>query len=50
MESCIKHFVHAMNDISTSYEVLECHEMIGLQNVTVYKLYSQRDPRDLNFV
>ena len=39
-----------MNDISSSYEILECHEMLGLQNVTVYKLYSQRDPRDLNSI
>ena len=39
-----------MNDISPSYGILECHEMLGLQNVTVYKLYSQRDPRDLNFI
>ena len=39
-----------MNDISPNYEILECHEMLGLQNVTVYKLYSQRDPRDPNSI
>ena len=48
MESCVKLFMQAMSDII--YEDLECREMPEVWNATVYKLNSQRDPRDLNFI